>query len=343
MQALYRAAKGRKERGRLLGQVSETLGRGRRQAKRLMGGKEPAAEGPFRYREPTYPDRLIRILEEVWKAAQCIWSKRLKEALPLWMPAIKRRWVLSEKEVRQLLAMSPATMDRRLAPYKSKVRRQVYGKTKPGRWLRQSIPIQTESWDVPEPGWVEVDTVSHSGPSAAGIFGNSLDDVDKELEKRGHAFARYADDCNVYVRSRRAGERVMEGLKAVYTKLRLKVNESKNAVDRPWRRKFLGYSFWVAKGNLPGWKEYFRLAGGNRLFQDLDGWIRRRLIAIQLKQWKHGRTVYRELRVRGVPGLAAGMASARARHWWRASRSKALQMAFPIQHFNRTGVPQLAA
>jgi transposase InsO family protein len=178
MQTLYREARGRKAKGRLLDQVGETLGRSRRQAKRLMRGKEPALERPFRHREPVYPERLIRILEEVWKAAQCLWSVRLKEALPLWLPAIKKRWRLDPKEEEQLLAMSPATMDRRLASYKSKVRRQVYGKTKPGRWLRQSIPIQTESWDVREPGWMEVDTVSHSGPSAAGVFGYSLAEVD---------------------------------------------------------------------------------------------------------------------------------------------------------------------
>jgi hypothetical protein len=178
MQGLYRESRGRKEKGRLLNQVSETLGRGRRQAKRLMRGKEPAIEGPFRHREALYPDRLIRILEEVWRAAQCIWSKRLKEALPLWLPAIRKRWDLSPDEVKLLLSMSPATMDRRLAAYKGRIRRQIYGKTKPGRWLRQSIPIQTESWDVPEPGWIEADTVSHSGSSAEGIFGYSLNEVD---------------------------------------------------------------------------------------------------------------------------------------------------------------------
>src|SRR6202034_3260204 len=86
------------------------------------------------------------------------------------------------------------------------------------------------------------------GPLSPLLANVLLDEVDKELEKRGHAFVRYADDCNVYVRSRRAGERVMETLRRLYAKLRLRINESKSAVARPWDRKFLGYSFWVAPG-----------------------------------------------------------------------------------------------
>jgi len=178
MQGLYREAKGRKARSRLLDQVGETLGRGRRQAKRLMRGKEPPIERPFRHREPVYPERLIRILEEVWAAAQYLWSVRLKAALPLWMPWIERRWTLNAREREQLLAMSPATMDRRLGPHKKRLCRKIYGQTRPGRWLRQTIPIQTESWKVPEPGWLEVDTVSHSGPNASGLFAATFNQVD---------------------------------------------------------------------------------------------------------------------------------------------------------------------
>lgn len=176
MQALYRKAKGRKEKSRLLGQVSETLGRSRRQAKRLM--RRPPREGPFRHRKPVYPERLVRTLAVVWEATQHLWSVRLKAALPLWMPWIRRRWTLSHKEEKLLLEMSPATIDRRLAPHKTRLRRRIYGGTKPGRWLRKTIPIQTESWKVREPGWMEVDTVSHSGPSAAGLFAYTLNQVD---------------------------------------------------------------------------------------------------------------------------------------------------------------------
>ena len=178
------------------------------------------------------------------------------------------------------------------------------------------------------------------GPLSPLLANVLLDEVDKELEKRGHAFARYADDCNVYVRSKRAGERVMEALRRLFAKLRLRVNESKSAVARPQDRKFLGYSFWYAKegevkrrvaskalvtmknrirditkrsggrsiasvvgelrGYLVGWKNYFQLADTARTFIDLDKWIRHRLRAIHLKQWKRGKTIYRELVKRGL-------------------------------------------
>jgi RNA-directed DNA polymerase len=155
-----------------------------------------------------------------------------------------------------------------------------------------------------------------------------LDEVDKALERRGHCFIRYADDANVYVRSRRAGERVMALLRRLYGKLRLTVNETKSAVTRVFGRKFLGYSFWVAPGGaikrkvavkpmmtfkqrirqltcrsggrsmqdvvdrlrpyVRGWKAYFRLAQTPRVWRELDQWLRHRLRAIQLKQWKRG-------------------------------------------------------
>lgn len=178
MQVVYGRAKGRREKGRLLGQVRETLGCHRKHAGRLMRGLPPSLERPWRHRKPVYPDRLVRILEAVWEATQYLWSVRLKAALPLWMWWIKKRWALSVEEERLLLAMSPATMDRRLGPHKRKLGRKIYGQTKPGRWLRQTIPIQTESWNVPDPGWMEVDTVSHSGPNASGTFARTLDEVD---------------------------------------------------------------------------------------------------------------------------------------------------------------------
>ena len=151
----------------------------------------------------------------------------------------------------------------------------------------------------------------------------------RSWRRRGHAFVRYADDCNVYVRSRRAGERVMGLLTRLYTKLRLRVNTSKSAVDLATRRKLLGYSFWVApgraikrrvsakalgalkdrvraitrrtggrsveqvveelRGYLSGWKQYYRLAETPRVFGQLDEWLRHRLRAIHLKHWKRGR------------------------------------------------------
>jgi RNA-directed DNA polymerase len=217
------------------------------------------------------------------------------------------------------------------------------------------------------------------GPLSPLLANVLLDEVDKELEKRGHAFVRYADDSNVYVRSRRAGERVMQALRRLYGRLRLRVNEAKSAVARPWDRKFLGYSFWVAKGReikrrvasqalaamrervrqitrrsggrslesvmtelrgyLTGWKEYFRLADTPRVLRDIDEWIRHRLRAIQLKQWKRGTTIYRELRRRDMSEHAAAKVASNARRWWR-NASMAINIALPNSLYDR--VPRLA-
>jgi group II intron reverse transcriptase/maturase len=220
------------------------------------------------------------------------------------------------------------------------------------------------------------------GPLSPLLANVLLDEVDKELEKRGHAFVRYADDRNVYVRSKRAGERVMELLRRLHAKLRLRTNEEKSAVDRAWKRKFLGYSFWVAPGRavkrrvarkalvtmkervriitrrtrgrsipqvvqelrsyLVGWKSYFRLADTPRVFRDLDEWIRHRLRAIHLKHWKRGRTIYRELRSRGLSDAGARRVAANGRRWWRNSRML-INVAFPIRYFDELGLPRLAA
>jgi len=178
MQARYRQAYGRNQKERILGEVSEALRCHRKHSGRLMRGAPPKLEKPWRQREPVYPERLIRVLESVWKAAQFAWSVRLQALLPLWMGRIRDRFGLTREEERLLLRMSPATMDRRLARYKKQLGRRIYGQTKPGRWLRQTIPIQTDSSHVEEPGWVEADTVSHSGPSASGLFAYTLNETD---------------------------------------------------------------------------------------------------------------------------------------------------------------------
>jgi RNA-directed DNA polymerase len=220
------------------------------------------------------------------------------------------------------------------------------------------------------------------GPLSPLLANVLLDEVDRALERSGHAFVRYADDCNVYVRSKRAGKRVMERLRGLYARLRLRVNEDKSAVARAWDRKFLGYSFWVAAGRqvkrrvapksledfkqrirqitsrtggrslgkvveelrayLLGWKGYFRLADTPGVFRDLDQWIARRLRMVQLKQWKRGRTAYREMRTRGVPDQLARPAALHARSWWRLSRHGALQSALPGKLLEQMGLPRLA-
>jgi len=124
----------------------------------------------------------------------------------------------------------------------------------PGQWvtgIRLTWVTSSRLWSFyPRNGVVmqRHEGTPQGGPLSPLLANVLLDEVDKELEKRGHAFVRYADDRNVYVKSRRAGEDIMETLRRLYAKLRLRINESKSAVARPWGRKFLGYSFWVAKG-----------------------------------------------------------------------------------------------
>jgi group II intron reverse transcriptase/maturase len=219
------------------------------------------------------------------------------------------------------------------------------------------------------------------GPLSPLLANVLLDDVDKALERRGHRFARYADDCNVYVRSKRAGERVMQGLVSLYASLTLRVNASKSAVAPAKDRKFLGYSFWYAAGSvvkrrvapkalmamkervrqitsrnggrslaqvvaelrsyLGGWKSYFRLDDTPGVFEDVDKWLHRRLRALILKQWKHGTTTYRELRRRGVPVRVARAAAAHTHRWWAMATHGALKTAFPVRYFDQVGVPRL--
>jgi len=219
------------------------------------------------------------------------------------------------------------------------------------------------------------------GPLSPLLANVLLDEVDRELERRGHRFVRYADDCNVYVRSRRAGQRVLEALRSCYARLALKVNESKTAVGSVWGRKFLGYCFWaVARGQalcsvareaftrlrervraitkrqrgrsltqvvdelrefVPGWKAYFRLASSKRARRELDEWLRHRLRALQLRHWRRGPTIYRELRRLGTSHEDARKVAANARRWWHNS-AYALNRALAIDYFDRLGVPRLS-
>jgi RNA-directed DNA polymerase len=220
------------------------------------------------------------------------------------------------------------------------------------------------------------------GPLSPLLANVLLDEVDRELEKRGHSFCRYADDCNVYVRSKRTAERVMESLRRLYARLRLRINQAKSTVAPVWERQFLGFSFWVApggavrwrvgskaleamkhrvreltarnrgrslrqvvgdlRGYLMGWKEYFRLAQTPKIFDELDQWIRHRLRAVQLKQWKRGRTIYRELRARGLSQVGAAKVAAGTRRWWHNARLM-IHVALPTQFFTELGLPRLGA
>lgn len=220
------------------------------------------------------------------------------------------------------------------------------------------------------------------GPLSPLLANVLLDEVDKELTQRGLSFVRYADDLNVYVGSKKAGEDAMETLRRLYARLRLRINEAKSAVARPWERKFLGYSFWVApgrkvkrrvapkaleamkqrireltarnggramktvlaelRGYLSGWKQYFRLADTPSIFSELDQWIRHRLRMVQLKQWKRATTTYRELKRLGANEDTARRVAANSRRWWRNS-SLLLNTALPTSYYDRMGVPRLAS
>ena len=219
------------------------------------------------------------------------------------------------------------------------------------------------------------------GPLSPLLANVLLDEVDKELERRGHCFVRYADDANVYVRSRRAGERVMALLKSLYGRLKLQINESKSAVDSVFGRKFLGYSLWVARGGevrrrvadkplatfrqrvrqltqrsggrrmqavvdrlrpyLLGWTAYFGLSQTPGLWRKLDEGLRHRLRAIQLKQWRRGTTIYRELRALGAKPDVARQVAANSRRWWRNS-GMLLNSVLHIAWFDRLGLPRLS-
>lgn len=219
------------------------------------------------------------------------------------------------------------------------------------------------------------------GPLSPLLSNVLLDELDKELERRGSAFCRYADDCNIYVHSKRAGERVKESItKFLFEKLKLKVNEKKSAVDRPWRRKFLGYTVTMDKETrlrvsqksikrlmdklrdifrggrgcnigrliqkklnpiLRGWKNYFQLSSVKWIVEELDGWIRRRLRCIIWRQMKRGRTRARRLMKRGLKEQRAWKSAHNGRGaWWNAGASH-MNEAFPVKYFRKLGLVEL--
>jgi len=219
------------------------------------------------------------------------------------------------------------------------------------------------------------------GPLSPLLSNLLLDDLDQELERRGLRFVRYADDCNIYVRSRRAGERVMQSITRFLTdKLKLKVNESKSGVARPAQRKFLGFSFTSGKQPkrriapktllrfkkrireltrrnrgvslermvaqlrryLVGWRGYFGFCQTPSVLRNLDSWIRRRLRCFQWKLWKRGKTRFAELRKRGVGKDLAAQTAGSSRGLWHISRSPALSIALPGAYFDSLGLPKLS-
>ncbi len=225
-----------------------------------------------------------------------------------------------------------------------------------------------------------VEGTPQGGPLSPLLSNILLDDLDKELEHRGHAFCRYADDCNIYVRTRRSGERVMVSVtRFLEERLKLRVNAAKSAVDRPWNRKFLGYSMTMHKQprlkvapaavqrmkdalreefrrgrgrslrttiatlapKLRGWVNYFKLAEVKGVFEELDGWIRRRLRNILWRQWKRPFARARNLMRRGLLEERAWRSATNGRGPWWNSGASHMNEAFPKKFFDWLGLVSL--
>ncbi|MDM5229801.1 group II intron reverse transcriptase/maturase [Lysinibacillus pakistanensis] len=243
------------------------------------------------------------------------------------------------------------------------------------RYLQSGVMINGVVYDTDE-------GTPQGGPLSPLLSNIVLDELDKEIEKRGHKFVRYADDCNIYVKTKRAGERVMASIKTFIEKtLRLKVNEKKSAVARPWQRKFLGFSFTsrkepqvrIAKESIKrmknkireltarkkpfpmeyriqqlnqyliGWCGYFALADTKSVFESLDGWIRRRLRMCLWKNWKKPRTKVRNLIRLGVPDWKAYEWGNTRKSYWRISKSPILHRTLGNSYWSNQGLKSLQA
>ncbi|MDM5246249.1 group II intron reverse transcriptase/maturase [Lysinibacillus sp. G4S2] len=243
------------------------------------------------------------------------------------------------------------------------------------RYLQSGVMINGVVYDTDE-------GTPQGGPLSPLLSNIVLDELDKELEKRGHKFVRYADDCNIYVKTKRAGERVMASIKTFIEKtLRLKINEKKSAVARPWQRKFLGFSFTsrkepqvrIAKESIKrmknkireltarkkpfpmeyriqqlnqyliGWCGYFALADTKSIFESLDGWIRRRLRMCLWKNWKKPRTKVCNLIRLGVPDWKAYEWGNTRKSYWRISKSPILHRTLDNSYWSNQGLKSLQA
>lgn len=244
-----------------------------------------------------------------------------------------------------------------------------------GRYLRAGA-VMGEGVTI-----VRKEGTPQGGPLSPLLSNLYLNELDKELERRGHRFVRYADDCNIYVKSERAGQRVKENVRRwIEKKLKLKVNEQKSAVDEVTKRKFLGFSLITIKDEvkivvarsslkrlkreirrltcrtrgweisriinvlnryLRGWLGYYGICQNSGIFKQIDGWIRRRLRAIIWKQWKSCQRRRKGLISRGINKLKAAKAAGSSKGAWRMSRAQAMNVAFPIVYFQELGLQPL--
>jgi RNA-directed DNA polymerase len=241
------------------------------------------------------------------------------------------------------------------------------------KYLQAGIMINGVVYDAEE-------GTPQGGPLSPLLSNILLDKLDKELERRGHKFVRYADDCNIYMKSKKAGERVMNSITCfIEQKLKLKVNRGKSAVDRPWKRKFLGFSFTVNKKPkvrianesikrlkakirdltsrskpipmeirieklnqyLTGWCGYFALADTPSKFKEFDEWIRRRLRMIEWKQWKNPKTRVRKLKSLGAPEQKAYEWGNSRKKFWRIASSPILHKTLDNSYWSNRGLKSL--
>jgi RNA-directed DNA polymerase len=228
--------------------------------------------------------------------------------------------------------------------------------------------------------WSRDEGTPQGGPLSPLLSNIILHELDEELEKRGHKSVRYADDCNIYVKSKRAGLRVYDSIrKFIENKLKLKINESKSAVDKTFRRKFLGFITYVKEGAhigialksierfkdkiriltqrsqsitmeerirklnelLIGWGHYFKIAQAKRTFEELEGWIRRRLRMCRLKEWKSCKTKLRKLRGLGLKKSAAMSIAYSSKKYWRLSIASRVHRALGNQYWKTMGLCSL--
>lgn len=180
VQAIYHRYRGarRPEKQKILDEFCQVTGYHRKHAVRLLNSPAPGAARPPRPRPLTYSPAVLEALRAIWEAAGYPWSLRLKALLPLWLPWARRRLRLRPAVERQLLAISPRQMDRRLAPHRRPLLQRLYGRTKPGSLLKHHVPLKTDRWEVSTPGFTEIDLVAHCGSLGDGEFVHSLNLTD---------------------------------------------------------------------------------------------------------------------------------------------------------------------
>jgi RNA-directed DNA polymerase len=331
---------------------------------------------------PTVLDRLIQ--QAVMQVLQRSWDHTFSESSYGFRPGRSAHQAVARAQ-QHIAAGHRWVVDLDLEKFFDRVNHdklmsQVAKRVKDRRLLRL-----IRSWltaGVLENGLVELteEGTPQGGPISPLLSNLVLDQLDRELERRGHRFVRYADDCNIYVRSQRAGQRLMRGLtRLLEGKLMLKVNREKSAVARPWERKFLGFSFTnrtVPKRRiapkavlrfqarvraltrrtrgislekmvrdvsryLQGWQSYFGFCQTPTVLDRFNKWIRRRIRSAACKQWRTGKTRYARLR---KLNLSHDLAARTAGHqWgpWRLSRTQALSYAMPATYFDSLGLPML--